>query len=126
MKLIAKSKIRSISMRWSWPFLGQSLSIHIICFFEKPLVNLYSSSTIFVSWSLYSDENNKIFKEKEPQLDISVQQTPLGGEGGIRTHVPNFFDNRISSAAQYGLFDTSPSKVHCNINFVKNQIYLKF
>ena len=32
------------------------------------------------------------------------------GDGGIRTHVPKK-DNRISSAARYDHFDTSPCKV---------------
>ncbi len=32
----------------------------------------------------------------------------LGGEGGIRTHVPGYPDHLISSQRRYGHFGTSP------------------
>ena len=41
------------------------------------------------------------------QLSYTPRYVRNGGEGGIRTHVPKK-DNRISSAARYDHFDTSP------------------
>ena len=54
------------------------------------------------------DKNNEIFREKEAEMDISIQQPPRGGDGGIRTHVPGLADNLISSQARCDHFDTSP------------------
>jgi len=48
---MVKSKIWSISIRWSWPFSKSRLKYSRHLSLEKSLVNLSSSSTIFVSWS---------------------------------------------------------------------------
>jgi hypothetical protein len=35
----------------------------------------------------------------------------IGGEGGIRTHVPGYPDHLISSQRRYGHFGTSPLRL---------------
>lgn len=54
------------------------------------------------------DENDKIFKEKEADLDISVQQPPRGGKIGIRTpgsfHYNGFQDRRFRPLSHLSIF----------------------
>ena len=51
-------------------------------------------------------EQNSDFQKIQKPATIAITGF-VGGEGGIRTHVPGT-DNRISSAARYDHFDTAP------------------
>jgi hypothetical protein len=42
--------------------------------------------------------------------NLFLQQFPGGGEGGIRTHVPELPDHPISSRRRYDHFGTSPAE----------------
>src|SRR5438270_9496549 len=42
--------------------------------------------------------------------ELKIQPVKIGGEGGIRTHVPELPDHPISSRRRYDHFGTSPAE----------------
>jgi hypothetical protein len=47
--------------------------------------------------------------------NCASEELAIGGEGGIRTHVPSFPDHLISSQRRYDRFGTSPEGAQYNM-----------
>ena len=58
-----------------------------------------------IHWIVFLTDCSNSTAKKE-----AVKNTAFGGSGGIRTHVPDYSDNRISSAAHCDRFDTLPTR----------------
>ena len=62
-----------------------------------------------IAASIENETSSLTAKTKKNSLEPhGFKRVSLGGEDEIRTHVPGITDNRISSAARYDHFDTSP------------------
>ena len=105
-----------------WQLLWKQMEklLNIIAIFDpvQPVFfkNRRSSAQVFSSSAHWKSGKNSDFQKIQKPVTIAITGF-VGGEGGIRTHVPGT-DNRISSAARYDHFDTSPYELRWpNLNY---------